>query len=80
MFCQKSVFITRACHQTTFHALHTETMTTSVDLYWLISNAVAVVTAEIIQIRKGKEKTPVKWKVANSGESMSPILPMTFLL
>ena len=51
---------------------------TSVDLYWLISNAVAVVTAEIIQIRRGKEKTPVKWKVANSGESMSPILPMIF--
>ena len=58
---------------------HTEVIMTSVDLYWL-SNAVAVVTAEIIQIRRGKEKTPVKWKVANSGESMSPILPMTFLL
>ena len=74
---KKSVFITRACHQTTFHALHTEVMMTSGDL---LPDAVAVATAEIIQIRKGREKTPAKWKVANSGESMSPILPMTFLL
>ena len=75
MFCQKSVFITR---QTTFHALHT-VMMTSGNLYLQISNAVAVVTGEIIQIRRGKEKTPIKWE-SGSGESMSPILPMSFLL